>query len=346
MLLLLLGSKLLLLQHLLYALCGVGAVMTNTIIISAVLTHSYLRGKPVLQLICSLAVMDYIEGWSTMTAGIYRTIVRLLGYQDEQFSALQCMICLPWSYLWRISDFGTAFMLFALSADRILAVFRPLRYMAYGKTYSLTVIGLVYLCSIVFGSITAFYPMPGSNTTSMLCTTHYISPITYQASKYLSSTVSGFSVLLYVPISLKLWAHSSDMHSMGMNAQQYQMSWTVGISCFCTLFLDTLPRAIGVLTSGTIYSMEANPAHCESWMSHLFHLTKVNSMINFILYWKRSDLIRDAIKDVINDIRHFRLCCYEHRIKKISMPSHFVTTENQRLRPSSLRDLEEVITST
>lgn len=78
-----------------------------------------------------------------MTAGIYRTIVRLLGFQDEQFSALQCMVFLPWSYLWRISDFGTAFMLTALSVDRILAVFRPLRYMTYGKTYALSVIGLV-----------------------------------------------------------------------------------------------------------------------------------------------------------------------------------------------------------
>ena len=78
--------------------------------------------------------------------------------------------------------------------------------------------------------------------------------------------------------------------------------------------------------------MEAHPTNCESWMSHLFHLTKINSMINFLLYWKRSDTMRDAIKDVLDDIKHFRFCCYEHRIKKISMPSHLVTMENQRLR--------------
>uniref|UniRef100_A0A9J2P1V9 G-protein coupled receptors family 1 profile domain-containing protein n=1 Tax=Ascaris lumbricoides TaxID=6252 RepID=A0A9J2P1V9_ASCLU len=77
---------------------------------------------------------------------------------------------------------------------------------------------------------------------------------------------------------------------------QLRMTVTVAFSSCSTLFFDAIPRAVGVY--GTITAMNARNVECESLMSHLFHLTKLNSMINLVLYYIRSKAMRASIRRV------------------------------------------------
>uniref|UniRef100_A0A915ASN2 G-protein coupled receptors family 1 profile domain-containing protein n=1 Tax=Parascaris univalens TaxID=6257 RepID=A0A915ASN2_PARUN len=55
---------------------------------------------------------------------------------------------------------------------------------------------------------------------------------------------------------------------------------------------------LSCVSSGTITAMNARNMECESLMSHLFHLTKLNSMINLLLYYIRSKAMRASIRRV------------------------------------------------
>ncbi|VDK56300.1 unnamed protein product [Anisakis simplex] len=101
---------------------------------------------------------------------------------------------------------------------------------------------------------------------------------------------------------------------------QVRMTITVTISSCLTLFLDAVPRAIGIY--GTEKKMTESSEQCESAMSILFHLTKLNAMFNLIIYYCRNKAIRQSIQNLL-------------RIRKVQVTSVRQANVVADLRPSN-----------
>ncbi|VDM40660.1 unnamed protein product [Toxocara canis] len=279
---------------------GLGSTVCNAILIASIVRSEHLRTRHEIQVICALSFADFVEALATLIAGLYRSAVILANSIDILFTPLQCM-SLPHSWAWRWSDFATSFMLLALTLDRFISVLFPLRYIAWGPTYPRIVIGLPYILSLLFSLFAWYHPITMKGTMSMLCTNVYLSPLFYAISKYMTSCATVLSVVLYVPVVIlirnQLKLVSDKLYTTQLDCQrraQLKMTVTVAISSFLTLFLDAIPRAIGIY--GTAKMMHETKEQCESAMSILFHLTKVNSMVNLFLYYHRNKAIRESIQ--------------------------------------------------
>uniref|UniRef100_A0A0R3S2I9 G_PROTEIN_RECEP_F1_2 domain-containing protein n=1 Tax=Elaeophora elaphi TaxID=1147741 RepID=A0A0R3S2I9_9BILA len=236
-----------------FALCS---ALCNAVLIIAILRMSYchnsLRCQREMQIICALAVADFVEAFATVCAGAYRIIVIMLNLKDKKFRLLQCML-LPHSWLWRWSDFATSFMLLTITIDRLFSVIIPLKYMKWHSTYLSIAIGTPYTLSTLLSILAWHRPVTEYAEISMLCTNVYISPMFYMFSKYLTAISSMLSVILYIPVVLLVRIQRNHMSQILTNSQiarqrkaQMRMTMTLAISCSVTFFLDTLPRAVGI----------------------------------------------------------------------------------------------------
>uniref|UniRef100_A0A0M3JWG9 G_PROTEIN_RECEP_F1_2 domain-containing protein n=1 Tax=Anisakis simplex TaxID=6269 RepID=A0A0M3JWG9_ANISI len=189
---------------------------------------------------------------ATLIAGIYRSTVIIIESLDVLFTPLQCML-LPHSWAWRWSDFATSFMLLALTLDRLVSVLFPLKYISWGPTYPRIAIGLPFTLSLLLSLVAWYHPITMKGTLSMLCMNVYLSPAFYAASKYMTSCATTLSVILYVPVVFlirkQLKQVSDKLYPTQVDYQrraQLKMTITVAISSFLTLFLDAIPRSIGI----------------------------------------------------------------------------------------------------
>ncbi|VIO93748.1 Uncharacterized protein BM_BM14825 [Brugia malayi] len=283
---------------------GICSTISNIILITAILRNSHLRYRHEMQIVCALSVADFVEAFATFCGGVYRILVILLNLKDQKFHLLQCML-LPHSWLWRWSDFATSFMLLTTTCDRILSVIFPLKYMRWRSTYSYIAIGLPYVLSALLSMFAWHRSVTEYAEISMLCTNVYISPIFYMFSKYLTSASSMLSVILYIPTIFIVKIQRKQMSHILTNSQiarqhraQVRMTMTLAISCFATFFLDALPRAMGIYGI-----LDENPTEagkqCESAMQVLFHLTKLNSIINLFLHYHRNPTLRESVLNVV-----------------------------------------------
>ncbi|KAL3994417.1 putative integral membrane protein [Acanthocheilonema viteae] len=283
------------------ALCS---TICNAILITAILWSSHLRCYREIQIVCALSIADFIEAFATVCAGIYRAIVILLDLTNIKFNLLQCML-LPHSWLWRWSDFATSFMLLTTTFDRLFSVILPLKYMKWSSTYSFIAIGTPYTLSILLSIFAWHRPITEYVEISMLCTNIYISPTFYMFSKYLTAIISTLSVILYIPIVLIIRIQRKHISQILTNSQivrqrraQMRMTMTLAFSCFVTFFLDAMPRAIGIYGSSDENAVKAEK-QCESFMQILFHLTKLNSIINLFLHYYRNPALRESVLSII-----------------------------------------------
>uniref|UniRef100_A0A0M3HUB7 G_PROTEIN_RECEP_F1_2 domain-containing protein n=1 Tax=Ascaris lumbricoides TaxID=6252 RepID=A0A0M3HUB7_ASCLU len=279
---------------------GFGSTASNAILIIAILRSEQLRTRHEIQVMCALSFADFIEALATLIGGIYRSAVILANSIDILFTPLQCML-LPHSWAWRWSDFATSFMLLTLTVDRLISVVFPLRYIAWGPSYTRIAIGVPFGLSLLLSLAAWYNPITMRGTLSMLCMNVYLSPVFYAISKYMTSCATILSIVLYIPVVYlirnQLKIMSDKLYPTQLDCQrraQLKMTITVAISSCLTLFLDAIPRAIGIY--GTTKLMNDTQRQCESAMSILFHLTKLNSMINLFLYYHRNKAIRDSIR--------------------------------------------------
>ncbi|VDM19133.1 unnamed protein product [Wuchereria bancrofti] len=259
---------------------GICSTISNTILIIAILRNTHLRYRHEMQIVCALSVADFVEAFATVCGGVYRILIILLNLKDQKFHLLQCML-LPHSWLWRWSDFATSFMLLTTTCDRILS------------PYALSALLSMFAWH---RSVTKYAEI------SMLCTNVYISPIFYMFSKYLTAASSVLSVILYIPTIFIVKIQRKQMSHILTNSQiarqhraQVRMTMTLAISCFATFFLDALPRAMGIYDEN---STEAGK-QCEGVMQVLFHLTKLNSIINLFLHYHRNPALRESVLNVV-----------------------------------------------
>ncbi|VDM38252.1 unnamed protein product [Toxocara canis] len=302
---------------------GLGSAICNSIIIAAILSQKTIRRRREFQIINALAIADFVEGTSTMIGGIYRVAVINAGLKSVLFSSARCMI-LPQSWLWRWADFATSFMLLVLSLDRLISVIAPFAYFRLGPSYARLMIGTPYVLSLVFSTFAWVHPLSSETKISMLCMTReFISATFYQYSKYLTAIASASSVFIYVPLLLAMRTQMRNMSRKISLTQvridrkrqnQLRVTKTIAFSSLCTLLLDAIPRAVGMygnglqinsvlISTGVFWMVEelraADPA-CDSLFLYLFHLTKLNSMINVCLYYKRHRPMRDAMRHLFS----------------------------------------------
>ncbi|KHN78960.1 hypothetical protein Tcan_09051 [Toxocara canis] len=284
---------------------GLGSAICNSIIIAAILSQKTIRRRREFQIINALAIADFVEGTSTMIGGIYRVAVINAGLKSVLFSSARCMI-LPQSWLWRWADFATSFMLLVLSLDRLISVIAPFAYFRLGPSYARLMIGTPYVLSLVFSTFAWVHPLSSETKISMLCMTReFISATFYQYSKYLTAIASASSVFIYVPLLLAMRTQMRNMSRKISLTQidrkrqnQLRVTKTIAFSSLCTLLLDAIPRAVGMY--GMVEELRAADPACDSLFLYLFHLTKLNSMINVCLYYKRHRPMRDAMRHLFS----------------------------------------------
>ncbi|VDM38251.1 unnamed protein product [Toxocara canis] len=282
---------------------GLGSVICNSIIIAAITSHNGLRNRREFQIINALAIADFVEGFATFLGGLYRIVIVATGMKNYQFTPLECMM-LPQSWMWRWSDTATAFMLLILSLDRLVSVLAPLRYFQLGVNYIRFMIGVPYITSLMSAVVAWIYPLNLWGTLSMMCMTReFISPVFYQYSKYSSSAASALSVIVYIPLlcamrsQLKTISHKISFTQIDRKRKaQLRVTATIALSSLSTLFLDSLPRAVGMY--GMVEEMRSEEPRCDSVFMYLFLLSKVNSMFNLLLYYLRHRTMRAAIKRI------------------------------------------------
>uniref|UniRef100_A0A0M3I2W6 G_PROTEIN_RECEP_F1_2 domain-containing protein n=1 Tax=Ascaris lumbricoides TaxID=6252 RepID=A0A0M3I2W6_ASCLU len=291
---------------------GLGSTLCNGVIIAAILSQKNIRQRREFQIINALAIADFVEGFSTMIGGVYRVAVIKAGLKNAQFSCIQCML-LPQSWLWRWADFSTSFMLLVLSIDRLISVATPFAYFRLGPTYSRIMVGTPYTLSLLFSMFAWVHPLSSATKISMLCMTReFISATFYQYSKYLTATASALSVFVYIPllvvmrsqviyISRKVSLTQVSLfmtYSDRKRRSQLRVTKTIAFSSLCTLLLDAIPRAVGMY--GMVEEMKAADQKCDSLFLYLFHLTKLNSMLNVCLYYTRHKPMRTAMRHLFH----------------------------------------------
>ncbi|EFO27934.1 hypothetical protein LOAG_00548 [Loa loa] len=283
---------------------GICSTICNTVLITAILRNRQLRYRHEMQIVCALSAADLVEAFATFCGGTYRVLVILFNLQDRKFYLLQCML-LPHSWLWRWSDFATSFMLLTITFDRILAVVIPLKYMKWRSTYPCIAIGIPYTLSVLLSMFAWYRSVTKHDKISMLCTNVYISPIFYMFSKYSTAISSMLSVILYVPVVFIVKIQRKRMTHVLTNSQiarqhraQMRMTMTLAISCLVTFLLDAVPRTMGIYGILGKNSFEAEK-QCESAMQSLFHLTKLNSIINLFLHYYRNPSLRESVSNVL-----------------------------------------------
>ncbi|VDN03874.1 unnamed protein product [Thelazia callipaeda] len=286
-------------------------MVCNSVLIIAILKNKNLRHRREIQIILALSFADFAEAFATFCGGLYRISVILLDLKNTKFRLIDCML-LPHSWLWRWSDFATSFMLLTLTIDRLFSVCLPLKYITWRSTYSCIVIGTPYLLSLLLSMLAWHRPLTVHAEISMLCMNVYISPTFYALSKYLTAAASVLSILLYIPVMYLVRIQRNRVeraiaHSQAMIQRQAQlrMTMTIAFSAFATIFLDAIPRALGVYGS---FNGNESEEQCESVMQILFHLTKINSMVNLFLYYRRNPAIRASILIVLRMFRAGKSC--------------------------------------
>uniref|UniRef100_A0A915CAP4 G-protein coupled receptors family 1 profile domain-containing protein n=2 Tax=Parascaris univalens TaxID=6257 RepID=A0A915CAP4_PARUN len=284
---------------------GLGSTLCNGVIIAAILSQKNIRQRREFQIISALAIADFVEGFSTMIGGVYRVAVIKAGLKNAQFSCIQCML-LPHSWLWRWADFSTSFMLLVLSVDRLISVATPLAYFRLGPTYSKIMVGTPYGLSLLFSMFAWVHPLSSATKISMLCMTReFISASFYQYSKYLTATASALSVFVYIPLLVVMRSQVvyisrrvSLTQSDRKRRSQLRVTKTIAFSSLSTLLLDAIPRAVGMY--GMMEEMKAADQKCDSLFLYLFHLTKLNSMLNVCLYYTRHKQMRTAMRHLLH----------------------------------------------
>ncbi|VDK69160.1 unnamed protein product [Litomosoides sigmodontis] len=284
-----------------FAFCS---TICNAILITAILRSSQLRCRREIQIICAVSIADSVEAFASVCAGVYRTAVILLDLTNRKVHLLQCML-LPHSWMWRWSDFATSFMLLTTTFDRLFSVALPLKYMKWPSTYSFIAIGTPYALSVLLSMIAWHRSVTQYAEISMLCTNVYISPIFYMFSKYLTAIISMLSVILYIPVIFIVRIQRKRMLQVLTNSQavrqhraQIRVTTTLAFSCCTTLFLDSVPRALGIYGSLGKFAVR-DEKQCEDAMQILFHLTKLDSVISLFLHYHRNPELRESILNVI-----------------------------------------------
>ncbi|VDN59952.1 unnamed protein product [Dracunculus medinensis] len=283
---------------------GLMSTICNAILIAAILRNRKLRVRQELKIIAAQSFADLVEALATLLGGLYRLIIIVADLKGIEFSGFQCML-LPHSWMWRWSDFATSFMLLVVTFDRILSVAVPVEYFAFNNTYPFVAISTPYFLSTFLSMFAWYYPITMTEKLSILCLNVYLSPKFYSLSKYLTSFATALSILLYIPVIILARRQMKAMRKKISETQidhrrriQLRMTLTIAFSSCCTFFLDCVPRAIGIY--GTTKLMAEENIQCESVMTMLFHLTKLNSIIAFFLFYCRNELIKQTVNSMFN----------------------------------------------
>jgi hypothetical protein len=117
----------LLVKYSFYVLMGILAGTVNTLVAVAVWRSPSLRRRKEYVVIGGLTLVDGLDGLATALAGVYRVVGITQGFAFQCVPMLACMM-LPQTLIWHWAGVAAAFMLLALSADRLFAVIVPLKY--------------------------------------------------------------------------------------------------------------------------------------------------------------------------------------------------------------------------
>uniref|UniRef100_A0A914V2W1 G-protein coupled receptors family 1 profile domain-containing protein n=1 Tax=Plectus sambesii TaxID=2011161 RepID=A0A914V2W1_9BILA len=187
----------LLIKYSLYIVMGVLAGSVNISVAIALWRSPSLRRRKEYVVIGGLALADGLDGLATAMAGMYRVVGISLRFATDCVPVLSCMV-LPQTILLHWAGVAAAFMLLAVSADRLFAVLFPMTYFRSGVAYATRLVLAVVILSFFHLSAAWIEPLLNHHKTlRAICDTAALSPVYYVYSKYATATMSFASVLVY-----------------------------------------------------------------------------------------------------------------------------------------------------
>uniref|UniRef100_A0A914ZKC1 G-protein coupled receptors family 1 profile domain-containing protein n=1 Tax=Parascaris univalens TaxID=6257 RepID=A0A914ZKC1_PARUN len=110
---------------------GSASAFCNGMIVFTI-TNQKIRCSKELLIVVALAFTDFVEAFATFIGGVHCFVGH--AFFELQLSSIQCMM-LPQYWMWRWSDFATAFMMFSVNADRLFFLVTPITYTALTVKY-------------------------------------------------------------------------------------------------------------------------------------------------------------------------------------------------------------------
>ena len=264
-----------------------------------------MRQKKEYGIICGLALADGLNGFATLYAGAYRMLLRLTGTAFETVSTWYCFF-MPHNFVWTIADNLMPCFLLIVSIDRLICVWKPLKYFKYTTRYSncLAGIGYTYGMGTFLAAVSLhFFHLEQNGSVKRICYYSFgHSPAFMAYSSVAKILMAIASVILYGVVLLvyRNFARTQivaiNMNKGGTNAlekryeqNQKRMTVSLGISCALTLAFYVFPTTLMYIMR-SLLKIEAN-----NFFMSLYMISNLNAVFNLIILLKRQKVVRQSL---------------------------------------------------
>uniref|UniRef100_A0A914UXF2 G-protein coupled receptors family 1 profile domain-containing protein n=1 Tax=Plectus sambesii TaxID=2011161 RepID=A0A914UXF2_9BILA len=284
------------LPQLLYGTQGLLICLLNGLLFLTIIVDKSLRKRKEMIVVAGLAGSDFIFGLGTLIYAISRSLVLANGISKQKISAWICALTVQFF----LQHFGQQMLIIinlVISLERFVAVAYPVVYMKLNSSdaaYLLASIGgfcfidsAVIYFSIYYGSLPAV---------SADCPVTVFPPWYSQYFYTLISALGFLSILIYFGVFVAYHRAQSALPSnvlnqQSHNAMQRRLTVTLGIVCFSTLFLFTIPYGIFAWGKWTKTYITIG--------SLLGNMTRMSSIVNVVIYIVRQKELRTAMVKLV-----------------------------------------------
>lgn len=295
-----------------YAQFGIYVVEGSILFIVSLLILVALIRTPKMAEKYSLIIAQYctnaLMGFGTVLGGAVRLIMMFSDCLQPK-SARLCML-MPWNILFTWCEPMMPIMLLVISFDRLLSLLLPMVYFKSGYRLQLIQILVSHgmLLALIIQTWIATFPDNEPIREAVCWTSDAM--LDYHVHMYFAIriTTAVTSVLLYVITYFLLRKRNRKVNYQGKAQRvfeqgQRQLTVTMCISCFFTIFLYIMPACL-VFFLGNIKDSAMNDF--VNWYAIISG--DMNSVVNvLIIYWKQTDIadaIRRTLRPLINIQQH------------------------------------------
>ncbi|CAI4227750.1 unnamed protein product [Auanema sp. JU1783] len=168
------------------------------------------KGKTTFRFLLFLAILDILQGASTIYAGLYGVFISIYGEKGEKtIRPFKCFLTAFHNIIWAFTDVSSILLLLLFSIDRVLQMIIPVQYKKVSDIYLSWRGFIVYLFISATASIPAFqFAMTTSSNSSMVintaCRHNEVVGEEYYNQHILSYQIFPFIALIILIISLLL----------------------------------------------------------------------------------------------------------------------------------------------
>uniref|UniRef100_A0A914X982 G-protein coupled receptors family 1 profile domain-containing protein n=1 Tax=Plectus sambesii TaxID=2011161 RepID=A0A914X982_9BILA len=246
-----------------YVVTGGLLIIFNLPFVISILKHDALRRRKEYVIFAGLASGDVLSGLSTLIAGAYRLYLFNTNQENLMITRHECAYR---TMIFSITAITVqAFLIFAVSVDRFIAVTYPIKYRNLTPRYSYSVIGACYAITLVFNIAgVASSASSGDQLISASCVgsatvEEWFFTLWYEGRVLLVAA----SAVLYAFVAIKFTHRSSQSAgpstttsaNEGRIAIQRRVTLTVGINVIFTVILYIIPATAVIIvrhTSGNL----------------------------------------------------------------------------------------------